>query len=148
MTKARLVYAEVEGDAASVIEALRSFAGTVGAAAPPQISLVGLAAPVAEAPALLPAAVAEERVAPARPAGRKAKTTPRAASAPAAPAEDSGCVAAVLQALAKGPLTSPEVIRKSGFSDGGVYVALKKLRTEGRVEMVDDDGVRKNKLVE
>lgn len=78
----------------------------------------------------------------------KAKRQAAAPSLSAAEASgDSGCAAACLQSLAKGPLTSMEIIKRAGYSEGGVYMALKTLRTQGRIEMIDDDGVRKNRLV-
>lgn len=122
--------------------------------------MVELAAPAADPPVpALSGGVTEDPVVERQtPAPRLAKRSGRKpgrssaapVSAPASGVEEGGCAGAIVEALRKhGPLTSVEVVKKSGYSDGAVYSCLKGLRTAGRVEMVDDesDGLRKNKLV-
>lgn len=78
--------------------------------------------------------------------GTRLKHAPQEAPAPAR-AANGETQNALLQLLAKGPLTSAELIAKSKLTPPSVYSALSNLREAGRIETRDDEGTRKNFLV-
>jgi hypothetical protein len=157
MAKLRVLFLETEGvDPSAIADAISAWVdGTApyveSSPSPAPALPAALATPPAgEAPRVeqnASPAPAVER--PKRGAGKVKRPAAAPPPAPAATEGDSGCVAACVKALARGPLTSMEIIKSVPYSEGGVYMALKALRTQGRIEMVPNESGpgMKNRLV-
>jgi hypothetical protein len=156
MAKVRVVIAEMEGADEAVLGAVRGLMVMPQFDHTQPIPVPEIASPVVEPARSLPPSApvhAEESPKPPRfsRGGGKPKRQSASAPPPAASSSstDTGVAAAVVEALSRGPLTSTEVTAKVNYSAGGVYAALKRLRGEGRIEMIEDpnDGLRKNRLL-
>lgn len=89
-----------------------------------------------------------------KPVTRKYTRRAKPASAPAKPAEPEAheygpTTEKILAALKDGPLTSGEIVKRTGMTTSCVYSTLSVLRSRGIVRSAecDEDGVRKNWLV-
>lgn len=134
MSRVRIVLAEIDGSDAAVQAAINSFIGRFGAqdaggADRVEAIAASVITPAIEAPAA-PAPVKQRRT-----SGKEIaeKSQSSAAAAPAADSRLSPCEEKLLAILAKGPRSSADLVRDSGYTSGTVYPALKHLRDLGRV---------------
>lgn len=107
-----------------------------------------IAAPAMDAtPAIAATPAGPARRVPRRPQRPLNGTRPKP-KAPSAPpkAAKGETMDPILRLLAKGPLTSGELLAQSKLTPPSVYSALSNLRASGLIETRDDEGVRKNFL--
>jgi len=145
MSRARVLIAEIDGSDESIRGAVTAFLTRFEpAAVEPTPATLAPAEPVA---ALLDTAPVSRAPKPKPVKVKRAKTSPP-------PKGDAGvklspCGEKLLAILARGPKSSMDLVRESGFTDGTVYPQLAKMRAAKLIETkrVDDEPYPLNFLV-